>query len=312
MAKTVIPNRPVPELDPVNDARHVLADEPLARESVPYVFCIPEHKIAALVYTWVNKASQAGAVFAAFGPGVGDQPIVEHIPDREVPASQNFDDWRVGSFYLRQDLKLKNAEFGIDTPRAGLQCRFEALHPAYAYGFHPDGCPRWAAHNRLEQAGRISGTLRLGDRTITFSTTGARDHSWGTRDWLTPQHWKWLHAQADGVCVHAWQINAYGRTDLRGYVFREGRMAEITEVDTDFKVDAQYRQTHIDSLVTDSAGRTTRVTGEYFAVFPLLPGPQTTLNEGAMECRIDGKPGVGWTEFQWPTDYLKHLTSTAP
>jgi hypothetical protein len=310
MARTLIPNRPVPELDPIHDARHLLADTPLARESIPYVFALPEEKIGALVYTWVNKAGIAGAVFVVFGPGVGGEPVVVKYDDVQVPASQNFDNWHVGGFHLKQDLKLKTAQIRADGERASLECRFEALHPAYAYGFHPEGCPRYAANNRLEQAGRISGVLRLGDRRISFATTGARDHSWGTRDWLAAQHWKWLHAQAGEVCVHAWQINAHGRIDLRGYVFREGRMAEVTAVETDFEVDAQFRQTSIDSLVHDSAGRVTRVTGNYFAVFPLLPGPETTLHEGAMECQIDGRPGVGWTEFQWPTDYLHHIRTT--
>jgi hypothetical protein len=310
MPKTTIPNRPVPELDPVHDARHVLADTALARESIPYVFALPEHKVAALVYTWVNKANMAGAIFVVFGAGVGGPPIVEKIDDREVPASMNFDDWKVGGFHLRQDLKLKTAQVQFESSRAGLDLRFEALHPAYAYGFHPDGCPQYAATNRLEQAGRMSGVLRIGDRKIPFNTTGPRDHSWGTRDWLASQHWKWLHAQAEGICVHAWQINVYGRTDLRGYVFRDGRMAEVTAIETDFEADGQWHQTSIESLVHDSAGRVTRVSGKFFAVFPFPPGPQTMLNEGAMTCEIEGKPGVGWVEMQWPADYLAHIKST--
>ncbi len=308
MPQTRMPDRAIPELNPINDGRHVLKADPLERESVPFVIALPEHQIGCFAYTWVNNANRAGSVFVVFGPGVGETPIVEAIDDVEIPAGQNFDDWRVGKVHLKHDLKLQRAELHVDGARVGIDLQFDAAHPAYAYGFHPDGCPTYAATNRLEQAGRIRGELRVDDRRMAFDTTGARDHSWGTRDWQTPQHWKWLHAQAGPeTCVHFWQINARGRTDLRGYVFRDGRMAEVDAVEVDFDVDDQYRQTRIDALVHDTAGRSTRVLGEYYAHFPLIPGPHTTLNEGVMTCSIDGKPGVGWSEFQWPTAYLQHL-----
>lgn len=300
--------RTVPTLDPVNDGRHQLRELPLERESVPYVFALPEHGICAFVYTWVNKDHLAGSIFVAYGPGIGEQPIVEAIDNVPMGATRNFDDWQVGCVHIRQDLKLDRAQIRVDTKRAVLEARFESAHPAFAYGFHPDGCPSYAASNRLEQAGRIHGLLRIDGRSIEFDTTAARDHSWGTRDWQTPQHWKWLHAQAGpGLCVHFWQINARGRTDLRGYIFRDGRLAEIETVEVDFEVDEQYRQKRISARLRDSAGRSAVVSGEFFAYYFLIPGPHTTLIEGGLQCTIDGQPGVGWAEFMWPTAYLEYL-----
>ena len=300
-------SKAVPELDPSNDGRHRLRDLPLERESVPYVLSLPEQRICAFIYTWVTKDQQAGSIFVAYGPGIGDQPIVEAIDNVPMPATANFDDWRVGCVHLKQDLKLKQAQIRVDTPKVKLEARFEALHPAYAYGFHADGCPDYAATNRLEQAGRMVGSLVIDGKSYPFDTTGARDHSWGTRDWQTPQHWKWLHAQGGGTSVHFWQINARGRTDLRGYVYRDGRMAELESVDVDFEVDSQYRQRRMTARVLDREGRSSTVSGEFFAHFPLVPGPHTTLIEGGLECRVDGAPGVGWAEFMWPTPYLEHL-----
>ena len=171
-----------------------------------------------------------------------------------------------------------------------------------------DGCPDWAATDRLEQAGTIKGSLVIDGKSYAIDTTCARDHSWGTRNWDTPQHWKWLHAQAGAdTCVHFWKIEARGRTVLRGYVLRDGLMAEVTDVDVDWENDDQYRHKSIDAQVRDTAGRTTRVTGQYFAHFPMPPVPTCTLMEGAMSCEIDGAPGVGWSEFMWPTAYLEFL-----
>lgn len=308
MRTSLAPNRPIPVLDPVNDGRHQLKDGALERESVPYIIVVPDERIAAFCYTWVNKDSKAGAAFVLFGAGVGGPPIAEAVDGIEIPRSMNFDNWKVGAVQLQHDLKLETAQFNLSGARTSIEAKFTAAHPAYAYGFHPEGCPDWAATNRTEQAGTVTGVMRIDDRRIAFNTTGARDHSWGTRDWLAPQHWKWLHAQAGPeTCVHFWQWTARGRTELRGYVFREGRMAEVDTVDIDFSVDANYGQKDIDAIVKDTAGRTTRVKGQFFAVYALIPGPHTTLNEGAMRVEIDGKPGVGWSEFMWPTPYLEYL-----
>lgn len=301
-------NRPVPLLDTINDGRHQLRDLPLERESIPYVISLPEHGIGTFIYTWVTKDHIAGSMFVAYGPAIGDQPIMEAIDGVPMGPEHNFSDWQVGKLHLRQDLKLQSAQISVAAERIQLEAQFEAAHPAYAYGFHPDGCPDYAATNRLEQAGRIHGVLTVDGKAYEFDTTCARDHSWGTRDWDVPQHWKWLHAQAGpDTCVHFWQINARGQTDLRGYVFRDGRMAEVHAVDVTFDADDQYRQKTVDAMVHDTAGRSTRVQGTFFGHFPLVPSPSCTLIEGAMRCEIDGQAGVGWSEFMWPTGYLDYL-----
>lgn len=302
--------RPIPVLDPVNDGRHALRNLPLERESIPYVISLPEHGIASFVYTWVSKDNVAGCAFLVYGPGVGDEHIMEAVDGIDVGSEMNFNDWRVGPMHLQQDLQLKTAKLVARGKRVELDASFEAVHPAYAYAFHPDGCPDWAATNRLEQAGRLKGVLRIDGKAYEFDTTCARDHSWGTRNWDTPQHWKWLHAQAGpDTCVHFWKIEARGSTVLRGYVFRDGVMAEVDHVDVDWDHDAQYRHTRLRANVRDTAGRMTKVNAQYFAHFPMLPVPSCTLMEGAMRCEIDGQAGAGWTEVMWPTAYLDFLRS---
>lgn len=297
-------------LDPVNDGRHKLADGPLERESIPYVIALPEYDLGAFIYTWVDRESVAGSVFVIYGAGVGGEPIVEAIDNVQMPAGQNFDDWQVGKIHLQQHLDLKTARLRVNGDRAGMDLTFEASHPAYAYGSHRDGCPDWFATNRLEQAGRVRGVLRVGDRTFEVDTTAARDHSWGTRDWLVPQHWKWVHAQAgDDLCVHFCEIYERGRTELRGYVSCDGLTAELDSVEVGFTHDDQYRQKTIEASLVDRAGRKTSLKGNFYAQFPLIPGPHTTLYESSMRCEINGKPGVGWAEFMWPTEYLEYLCS---
>jgi len=299
----------IAELDPVNDGRHSLSDGALERESIPYVIALPELGVGTFIYTWVDRESVAGSVFVMYGPGTGGEPIVEAIDNVKMPAERNFDDWKVGKVHLRQNLDLKTARLVVEGERAGIDLTFEACHPAYAYGSHKDGCPDWFATNRLEQAGRIRGTVRIGDSVHAVDTTGARDHSWGTRDWLVPQHWKWVHAQAGDVCVHFCEIYERGRIELRGYVSRDGLTAEVATVEVAFTHDDQYLHRQLEATVIDRAGRRVRLEGDFYAHFPLIPGPHTTLYESAMRCTIDGRAGVGWAEFMWPTEYLAYLRS---
>ncbi len=300
--------RKVPELDPINDGRHPLANNPFSRESVPYVFVLGEEQIVGCPYTWVDREGVAGGIFFLFGPGVGDEPIVEHFANIPVLPAQNFDDWRVGDIHFSQDMKLQNARISVRGKRASLECTFEAVHPAYFYGVHPNGCPSYLADNRLEQTGRMKGVLTLDGRKIPFDTMGCRDHSWGTRDWQSAQHWKWVHAQAGpDLVIHFMEMQALGGVEIRGYVLRDGVFAEVSSVETEFEHDDQYLHTALRSVIHDTAGRATRLDGTFFAHYLLVPGPHTTLNEGGMHCTLEGKPGIGYVEFMWPTAYVEHI-----
>ena len=298
-------------IDPIHDGRHQLKDDPFERESVPYVIPLPEHGMGAFIYTWVNKEGIAGSFFVVYGPGVGEQPIVEKVDNIQMSADTNLDNWKVGNVHLQQKLDFKNARIQVEGKQASMDLVFEAIHPPYAYDTHEDGCPAWFATNRIEQAGRIRGVLRVGDKTIEVDTTGARDHSWGTREWLVPQHWKWVHAQAgDGASVHICEILERGNVVLRGYISRDGLTSELVSADVSFTHDDQFLQKTIEAKLVDKAGREVLLKGNFHAHFPLVPEEKkVTLYESTMTCEIDGKPGVGWAEFMWPTEYLEYQRS---
>ena len=296
------------EIDPVNDGRHVLPADSMSRESIPYLAILPDEKIALTTYTWVNGAGEAGAALAIFGPGIADGPIEQRLPDRPVRPDMNFDAWELDDFSMRQDLDFDRAHVRWKADRAVLDFTFEALHPPYAYGSDPRGCPFYCATNRIEQAGRVTGSLQMGDRLIEFDTTGHRDHSWGTRDWTAFQQYEWFVGQAGrDVALHFWRLNALGREEVRGYVLKDGLMSRIVRVANRVCYDDQYWQTGFDALVVDEAGRETRVEGDIFGCYTLVPEPQCSLNESGAAIAIDGKPGVGWMECCWPTAYLDHI-----
>lgn len=295
-------------LDPIHDRRHSLGGAALARESLVFMLQLPEHDIAAFVYSWVSGESKAGAALCVYGPGVGKEPIFEIVDGIPVPPTQGFDDWRVGNLHVAHGAPLQVADVSYRGDKASLKYHFEASHPAYNYGSHVDGCPEWVANDRFEQAGRVTGVLTLGGREIPFDTMGHRDHSWGTRDWGIAQHWKWLEAQTGpDTAVHFWDMEALGRNLLRGYVQRDGRMAEVTAVDVTYQHDELLNHTAIQAVVTDELGRVTRVRGTTFALFEFKVSPLATLNEGSMTVEIDGVKGIGHVEMSWPRAYLEHI-----
>jgi hypothetical protein len=300
-------------VDPVHDGRHVLPNVAHGRESIPYIVVLPEQQIAFFTYTWVSAEGSAGAAFAVFGPGVGDAPIQQRLADRPVSPDMGFDNWQIEGFSMKQDLQFDKAHLRWETPEATVDFDFEAYHPPYAYGADPRGCPSYCATDRIEQAGRVKGTLRLGNKTIAFEGTGHRDHSWGTRDWIPFQQYEWFVGQAGkDISVHFWRFNALGKEHVRGYVFKDGLMARVDTVKVDVTYDDQYWQTAYSAEIADTAGRTTQIKTEVFGTYCLVPHPELSLNESGGASMIDGRPGVGWMECAWPTSYLNHIRANGP
>lgn len=298
------------EIAPVHDGRHKLPNTAFGRESIPYLVVLPEQEIAMFTYTWVTAESVAGAALAVFGPGIGSAPIQQRLADRPVSRDMNFDAWKIEKFCMEQDLKFNKAHVHWETPEATVSFDFEAFHPPYAYASDPRGCPSFCATDRIEQAGRATGTLRLGDRVIEFDATGHRDHSWGTRDWQAFQQYEWFIGQVgDQVSVHFWRLNALGKEHIRGFVYKDGVMSRVASVKNDVTYRDQFWQKSFAARIIDEADRVTVVEGVFFGTYTLVPDPECSLNEGGASITIDGKAGAGWMECCWPTEYLEHIRS---
>lgn len=294
-----------------HDGRHSLDPaKPLDRESIPILVHLPEEGIAFFSYTWVNNKSEAGAALAFFGPALGDEQITVGFPDRKVSEDMDFSNWEIEGFRMSNDLEFGTAKVEFKNDEVELDFTFEGSHPPYAYSSHKDGCPAYCADDRIEQSGRAVGKLVLRGKTYEFDTTGHRDHSWGTRDWKAFQHYRWFQGQAGpDVSIHFWHLDALGTVSLFGYVFKDGVMAEVVDLDFDLEKFENFRQKRIVATLTDDAGRTTEIEADFYAHGTLIPSPDVTLNESAARMIVDGKEGVGWMEHAWQTDYLAHIQS---
>lgn len=298
-----------------HDNRHRLRDEAHAREAVVFMLQVPEHGIAGFIYPWINANGTASAAVCLFGPGIGE-PIQERFEEVPVPADMDFYDWRVGGLEMKIDEPHVSADISFKGKRVEIQYRFDALHPVYAFGSHPDGCPQYYADDRTEQHGRATGSMVIDGKSYTFETLGQRDHAWGTRIWGLNQHYKWFHATTPNCAVHFFEMQSFGTRHIRGFVFKDDRMEPVTSVDYQYLFDDNMHHTAIDVVVKDGAGRSTAIRSKMFAKFQFDVNPMVLLNESAITVEMEGEQGTGWCEFCWNRDYLnfakQHVSKFKP
>jgi hypothetical protein len=299
-------------LDPIHDNRHKLGSGPLARESLAYLLQLPEEGVAGIVYTWVNGEGKAGCAVTLFGPGIGPEPLIESFDGIAVPAEMDFFDWRVAGLQLRLGTLLETAHIRYQSDKFEIDFHFTASQPAYAYSSHKGGCPQWIAHDRFEQQGTQSGSIRFAGKEIALRGYTQRDHSWGTRDWGVNQHWKWIHAQAGPeLSVHFWKLESMGQTLIRGYVDKNGHIAQVVDVDIDFEMNDDMTTRVVNADIVDTAGRSTRFQGVPSATFYLSPDPMITLFESPISAFIDGQPGGGCCEVMWTNSLINYVKAKA-
>lgn len=291
------------------DVRHELDPQRAHnRESLVWVVTDPEQHFGLVGYTWVDAHGIAGSAGIAFGSAFGD-PVFHRVDGLAVPASDDFAAWTAGPLTAEHAGPQRAAQVRYDSPDLALDFAFEPFGDPYAYTSHPDPFPRYFADERLEQGGRVSGTARVGDRELVLDAFGHRDHSWGARDWGSVLHYKWLNFLADGISVHVQDVQGLGRSDVRGYVHKDGTTAAIVRSSFSYGFDAAF--VHRDLVVTfeDDEGRTTRAAvtradpGDDFT-YPI--DPRLTLVDVIGHAEVDGVPGAAYVEMAWPPGYVEH------
>jgi hypothetical protein len=196
------------------------------------------------------------------------------------------------------------------TVAIAIDARFDALMPAIgADGQGRSGEGASAATRQsvgkghLEQAGRWTGSITVdGVRHELAEARGNRDKSWGPRRWGGPRMWRWFSVNV-GPEVHFGGIRI--DTELgdlhRGWVWRDGEHASITEWDVRTKLEADgltHRVTEV--RATDKRGRVHELHGELLRVAPVAHsrgGRQTVLNEGLARWTYEGHTGYGIAEY---------------
>lgn len=294
-----------PALTDADDRRHQLADTALARESLIFILILPEEDLGAIAYTWVDGAGRAGSMGLVFGAD-NSQLARFHVEGVEVPASADFDDWQVGPLSVRHGAPHQVVDVAFTHGDASLEYHFEAMTPAFSYHDNREGCPPFLADNRLEQSGRVRGTLRLGDRVVPFETTGHRDHSWGMRDWTAFHHYKWINIQAEpDIAINLMHGLAIDQLWQLGYVDRDGVQSPITTIDADLERDVStFSYTGLHLRLVDELGRTTEVEADHRNPVVVWPAGGMESHDAGGPCSVDGRPGLMHVEEGWQPEFV--------
>ncbi len=283
-----------------NAYRHKLAQN--SRESLAHIFLMPEHQMAGFIYPSMLGTGEAKAMACFFGPGFPQQ--VEEIVEGPIADDMNFDNWQLGPMHMEVAEPFKRVNLEWNGDRIKVKASFEATHPAYPFSTHPKGNPPYFGDNRTEQHGRVSAEIEIDGTSYPHKGFMIRDHSWGPRVWGINQHYKWIHATTGDASMHFFEMQAYGRTELRGFLFKDGVMHHLADVDYEFTYGDDMLQKTFQVTVTDTDGRKSFIDFKMFGILASSHDPKTCINTGCATLEFDGVPGVGVCEFNWNKNYF--------
>ncbi len=180
--------------------------------------------------------------------------------------------------------------------------------------------PHYAArgeHGHFEQAGRVSGEIRLGEERFSVAGYGVRDKSWGPRDWGAGSqsgaaqpatngspapfvNWFSMNFGADLALGGSCFRHADGALRGQGWMLRDNVSVDLDEVTitSTYKDDSIIHRSVILEART-AAGEKIEIEGDVLSVCPTkipFPGGAIFVNEGLAEFRWGERTGFGIAE----------------
>ncbi|KAA9164476.1 hypothetical protein FPZ12_007755 [Amycolatopsis acidicola] len=297
-----------PGFGPDDDLRHRPEPGGRMRDSLFWELIMPDERLGMQVYLYLTDRGKTGYNVSVWGPDA--EPLALKLEQGTVGDDMDLDNFEFRGLTVKQPELRRTAQVGYTSDEVRLQFDFTALHDAFSYRSNPDGLPSWFAANRLEQTGHVTGFLEVGDRRITWDRKGHRDHSWGTRNWGVPHHWKWFIAYTEsGRVVNGWIWIARGEWGFAGYVVKDGVTVPVSHIKHHAEYHDDMTQKRLEADVVDITGETTRLVMDSYGTIklPTRDPMGTVITEAACDVTIDGEAGAGQFETHWPGQYLRHL-----
>lgn len=188
---------------------------------------------------------------------------------------------------------------------------FEAMTPMWDLGAADMSGQSWAL-THYEQAGRVAGRLRCGERVWEISGTGMRDHSHGPRNFAHFRRGSWVHAEFPSGRVFA-ALRMWTNDDTvalnRAFISEDGKLREVTPTEMPTLESARSDPRSI-TVRLDDGGQEAVIEVEVIAAKTMtLAEPNEILhgvdrsdpgikiiNEAIVRCRWDGEEGYGLCE----------------
>lgn len=162
-----------------------------------------------------------------------------------------------------------------------------------------------------EQTGSLKGTIILNGKTFQMDMMGSRDHSFGSRNWLTWDRHFWITGVSDAgihwtVTTIKWQF--LGRLTAGFITSNDGTtdaIVDCTNLETVSEKQLLPDQGVIE--IKTRNGMTHRLEFWRHGEFPYLHDGKYMMREGIGTYKFDGVDGIGMVEFGFHSDKYKGI-----
>lgn len=277
-----------------DDARHTPGPgaRPLWNESYWFSWYDPEQEIsvAARFGMLPNKGySNIYILITHHGE------LVYSIIDQRAPVPP-MEDRRISAIGYTISFEEPLDRFRLTYRRdgEGFDVEWEGYSPTCMWP-HPPGPPE-AVPRHIEHAGRVRGTVTIGEKEYPVNCLGRRDHSWGgERNWFRLAPWDYFCGEFEGFWFNAAVISVAGLPQpvAVGCLFDGEEVMHVSNIKADVRLDGSgIRQTGATLSMMDEKGRDYRFEGQVLTSANVWFGP-TCLREGVAKWTWGKRIGYG-------------------
>lgn len=219
----------VPYFDAADDRPHAPGSDPSWQESSLFVW--HDAKTGLGGFWRLGQEPVAGALNSCFGMFTDELRFRSNVTGVPLAPDDRGEAHMGWGPHLRVTFD-GHADIRADFPDCEARLRFDDFHPRYDYP-RLVRSPIMGESHHFEVAGRMTGTVRLGDSEVEVDAIGYRDRSWSNRDWSVLRGTRWwpcvfgpdlslhlLHAFADS-----------GELFKVGYLLRDGEPVVVVDSD---------------------------------------------------------------------------------
>lgn len=186
---------------------------------------------------------------------------------------------------------------------------FTPDQPVYMYEENPEWDGLFDGH--VDEVGRVTGSVKIGDSEVEVDGRGSKDHSWGVRDWSRPKGWRWIDILfEEGPEATLWRATFDGERWLQdGAIYGDGSAEPVTgfEEAIGYAPRPPADRPATWDFTIESGSRRLEGRAEILRCVPLrFPIRDAAGNKVIMwndrtnfRCELeDGRTGIGSAEFQ--------------
>jgi len=180
------------------------------------------------------------------------------------------------------------------------------------YGHMLDKLLRVAGNLHYEQGMKVTGVIKrkengkvVEERQV--NSTGHRDHSWGSRDWVLIDGWNWVCCQSKDFTMNCARAHAFGQYFEHGFISTADAQEKITKVEVvkteyGFKGDDKVPKSTTFKVTTPTRVLTlvSKTWHSTYITRETTRG-KTEVYEQIVHYELDGKKGVGISEYMSST-----------